>query len=213
MKNMLKMVVPLVIFATVACVALAAVYSVTKGPISEIDARNLANAQKAIFPDADKFEPITLKSGSALVNFDPEDGPDQWTATQNGAVVGVLVRAESGGFQDNIIALVGVRNSGAIAGVKILQDLDTPGLGQNAAKDDYYVDGTQKGKPITRANKVTFYGQFANLAASDKLQVQKDGGDVIALTGATITSRTVSLIVDASAKAAVAWIAENGGTK
>jgi electron transport complex protein RnfG len=191
MKDTIKMVAALVIFATVACVGLAFVYEGTKPVIAEKTEANLNAALKELFPDADTFGEIEeLSSGNPAVRFDAA-----YAARKDGKVGGVAVQAVSGGFNDDITVLVGIASSGGITGVKILSHTETPGLGANAAKSSYYVD---------KAGGITFSGQFKGM--TDNIAVQKDGGNVVAITAATITSRAVALIVSESAKAGAAWL-------
>jgi electron transport complex protein RnfG len=192
MKDTIKMVAALVLFATAACVGLAFVYEGTKPVIAERTKADLDAALKEIFPDADTFDEITgLASGNPLVRFDAA-----YSAKKGGTVSGVAVQAVSGGFNDDITVLAGIASGGGITGVKILSHTETPGLGANAAKANYYVD---------KAGGITFSGQFKGM--TDNIAVQKDGGTVVAITAATITSRAVSLAVSEAAKAGAAWLA------
>jgi electron transport complex protein RnfG len=199
MKDTIKMTVALVIFAAVACAGLAVVYDSTSKTIAERQKKDLDDALKDLFPTGDEFSAID----GALSAADSKVGTGaSYTVKSGGNLIGVAVNASSGGFQADITALVGVDTTGAITGVKILQISDTPGLGANAAKETYYID-----KP----KKLTFYGQFAGMKASDNIAVKKDGGRVEAITAATITSRAVALIVKNAAEAGSQWIAANGG--
>jgi electron transport complex protein RnfG len=128
----------------------------------------------------------------------------EFLVLSKGKVIGAAVRAATAAFNDDITALVGVGADGRISGVKILTNTETPGLGANAGLDHYYID---------KAAGITFYGQFAGLSAApadaEKLAVQKDGGRVVAITAATITSRTVSLIVRTAGEAAAKYLEVN----
>jgi Na+-translocating ferredoxin:NAD+ oxidoreductase RnfG subunit len=74
--------------------------------------------------------------------------------------------------------------------VKVLENKDTPGLGANAASLTYYVD---------KATKTTFPGQFAGKKLTDGFVVKKD---VIPITSATITSQSITNLVQVVGKAA-----------
>ncbi|MDR0408798.1 MAG: RnfABCDGE type electron transport complex subunit G [Spirochaetaceae bacterium] len=199
MKDTIKMTIALVLFAAVACAGLAVVYDSTSKTIAERNQKDTEDALKGLFPNGDDFLKIEAQLPAA-------DGKvaisDSYEVKQDGQVSGIAVTATSAGFQSDITALVGVDNSGTITGVKILQISDTPGLGANAAKDSYYVN---------KAEKITFYGQFAGMKAWGNIAVKKDGGDVDAITASTITSRAVSLIVKTAAQAGAEWLVVNGG--
>jgi electron transport complex protein RnfG len=196
-KDTIKMVAALVIFATVACVGLAFVYEGTKPVIAERTKAGLDAALKEIFPDADGFDEARgLASGDSAVRFDAA-----YSAKKGGQIRGVAVQAVSGGFNDDITVLVGIASEGGVTGVKILANTETPGLGANAAKPNYYVD---------KADGITFYGQFKGMTVMDNIAVRQDGGDVTAITAATITSRAVASIVREAANAGAMWLAEAG---
>jgi electron transport complex protein RnfG len=199
MKDTIKMVAALVIFATVACVGLAFVYEGTKPVIAERQKASLDAALKELFPNADSFEEIAggLAVGNSAVRVDAA-----YSAKTGGQMSGVAVQAASGGFNGDVTILIGIDSGGGITGVKILTHTETPGLGANAAKANYYVGD--------KANEITFYGQYKGMSASDNIAVQQDGGQVTAITAATITSRAVSLAVNEAAKAGSAWLAKGG---
>ena len=84
---------------------------------------------------------------------------------------GYVVEVTPSGFGGAIDMVVGVDLSGAVTGVSIINMSETSGLGANASKD-------------------SFRSQY--VGKSGELAVSKDGGEIDALTGATITSRAVT---------------------
>ncbi len=90
-----------------------------------------------------------------------------WKADDKGYVVEVT----PSGFGGNLDVMVGVDNDGVCTGVSIISHAETSGLGANATKE-------------------SFRDQF--VGKSGTVAVTKDGGEINALTGATITSRAVS---------------------
>ena len=74
----------------------------------------------------------------------------------------------------------------AITGIQVTTPSETPGLGALAANEE-------------------FLGQFKD--KSGELAVNKDGGEIQAITSATITSRAVVSGVNE----ARAWLEANGG--
>jgi electron transport complex protein RnfG len=204
MSDMIKMIAAIIIFATVACVGLAFVYDGTKDQIEANATKTLNTALKEVFPDADENfpeidAPLSAAAGSG-VTFGKA-----YKATKNGALIGIAINATDAGFNDAVTALVGVGVDGKISGVRMLINTDTPGLGANASNPAYFVDKPAKTK--------TFYGQFDGMSVKDNIKVKKDGGNVIAITAATITSRAVSLLASESAKAGSAWLEQNGGAQ
>lgn len=84
---------------------------------------------------------------------------------------GYVIEVTPSGFGGTIDMVVGVGNDGTVTGVSIISMSETSGLGANASKE-------------------SFRSQF--VGKSGELAVSKDGGEIDALTGATITSRAVT---------------------
>jgi electron transport complex protein RnfG len=187
--SILKLGLVLALFSTVACVALAFVYAGTETQIAANQTAKLNDGLKDIFGDQAVFEEITVNapaSNNTAVTFNAA-----YSVKTNGTVSGIVINAQSQGFQDALIALVGVGADGKIVGVRLLQDKDTPGLGAKAAEPQ-------------------FYGQFTGMDAAGDIRVKKDGGIVDQVTAATISSRAVSLIVKTAVGAGLEWLTGGG---
>ncbi len=96
---------------------------------------------------------------------------------------GYVIEVTPSGFGGTIDMVVGVKTDGTVAGVEIISMSETSGLGANASKESF---------------RSQFVGKSGDLA------VTKDGGDIDALTGATITSRAVTQGVNTALQAATA---------
>jgi electron transport complex protein RnfG len=199
MKEILKLAFALMIFATVACVALAFVYASTEERIAENQSAKLNLALMDIFGKDAVFENI---DGFPGLDGDTVKFAAAYAVKSGGAFTGIVLNASDQGFNDTITVLVGVDAGGRIAGVRILQNTDTPGLGANASSAAYFVD-----KP---ANTKTFYDQFTGMEADGNIKVTKDGGKVEVIAAATITSRAVSRVVNSAGIAGRNWIAGSG---
>lgn len=84
-------------------------------------------------------------------------------------------------FSGNLTVMVGVGADGACTGISITSSGETSGLGSNASKP-------------------AFADQF--VGKTGEVKVTKDGGEINAITGATITSRGVSEAVTSAIAAA-----------
>ncbi|NJD24618.1 MAG: electron transport complex subunit RsxG [Betaproteobacteria bacterium] len=96
------------------------------------------------------------------------------------------------GYSGKIRLILAVRADGTIAGVRVTQHKETPGLG------DYI-------EPKKDKNKASpWIGQFAGLSASAipdrEWKVKKDGGRIDYRAGATVTPRAVAKAVHKAAK-------------
>ncbi len=110
-----------------------------------------------------------------------------YTATKEGVVSGYAVQTMTKqGFGGTIRMMVGFTPDGEVVNVNVLEQSETPGLGTKM---------TDEGNPLI----TSFKGKNP---ADMKLAVKKDGGDVDALTAATISSRAY---VDAMNRAWTAY--------
>lgn len=103
------------------------------------------------------------------IETDSINGAPIFKAFKNGEYVGSATIANAMGFSDLIIVMVGLDKSNNIVNYEVLSQKETPGLGTKC------VDWFKKqinGKSIDTDFKVT-----------------KDGGDIDAITAATISSR------------------------
>lgn len=166
-SSFINMVVTLFLVSAVAALALGGVYTVTKEPIALAKKKKLEAAIKAVLPE---FDSITTKrvadaSGDSLTFY---------YADKAGENVGVAIKTFTNeGFSGNIELMVGLLDDGSIYNTAVLSHKETPGLGDKMDK-----------------KKSDFPDQFMGKSPSEfKLLVKKDGGDVDAITAATISSR------------------------
>lgn len=106
-------------------------------------------------------------------SYEPLDVPEESavTAAYRAGDKGYVVRVAPNGFGGAIDMMVGVDISGAVTGVAIVSQSETASLGANCTREDFRAQFTGK---------------------TGTLSVSKDGGEIEALTGATVTSRAVT---------------------
>ena len=78
---------------------------------------------------------------------------------------------ESQGYSSIIKMLVGIDSHNKITELRVLEQMETPGLGANI-------------------EKIEFYEQFTGLTQDD-IALKNEGGEIDGVTGATISSRAV----------------------
>ena len=179
-STLINMVVALLVITAVSGGVLGLVYGMTKDAIAEVDQKKNEAAIQAVLPLEGE---ITYKADTLTT----EDGifPCNLAFDANGNFQGAAVKTSEGGFGGKIDMMVGFLADGTIKGTSVLSHAETPGLGANMT-----------GK---------FKDQFVDKNPADfKLIVKKDGGDVDAITAATITSRAFSKAVDKAYKAFMA---------
>ena len=179
--GILMLVVVLGLITFVCALLLGVVNGVTKDKIEQngIETRNAAMSE--IIPNAE-FTDVEVPADFAT----PADKNQPvvsgvYKATLDGAEAGYCVEVNPKGFSGALKMIVGINADGTVAGIKVTEASETPGLGAKAQSDKNWV------------------AQFAGQPADGSLAVSKDGGTINAITGATITSRAVTLGVNTAA--------------
>ncbi len=171
-SNLLTMTLALVVITLVASAALGYVYTLTKGPIELAMKHKETAALKVVLPEFDnnpleeEFEVPALDDTTQKLSCYP--------AKKDGKIVGVAIKTYTDiGFSGHFEVMVGFQPDGTIINSTVLSHQETPGLGDKIDKKKSDWSDQFNGK-----NPATF-----------KLAVEKDGGDVKAITAATISSR------------------------
>lgn len=188
-SSFFNMVSTLLLITAVAAFSLGMVFNLTKEPIALAKKAKQEAAIKAVLPAFDRLEVLQVKSAW-------EDDSLQFNmAYQNDQFVGAAINTFTNkGFSGNIKLMVGLLPDGSINNISVLEHKETPGLGDKMQK-----------------NKSPWSEQFnGQNPASFDLAVEKDGGDVDAITAATISSRAYT---DAVKRAYETYLANQGGTK
>ena len=171
-KYVLRLALTLLAITAVVAAALAGVNSITAPAIAELNAQKTQEAIELVLPGG----------GEQLSEIPAVDLVSKVYASETGYAIEVT----PGGFDNTITMMVGVDKAGSVLGISIIKHTETAGLGAVAAA------GTPAGE--------NFRGQF--VGASGSVSVTKDGGQMDAITGATITSRAVCAGVNAALECA-----------
>jgi electron transport complex protein RnfG len=162
-STLLNMFLSLTLISMVMSAALTFVYLKTKGPIELAAKQKEINAIKLVSPDFDN-DPLT--DARSL------DGVTIYTVKKQNEPSGFAVKTYSDkGFSGHIELMAGFRTDGTINNITILEHKETPGLGTKMAEPKFLSQ---------------FFGKNPG---SFSLNVKKDGGQVDAITAATISSR------------------------
>jgi len=106
------------------------------------------------------------------------EGKHEWfKAEKDGKAIAYLVLTHQKGFDGHIKMFVAVTPDKKVIGYKVLSHKETPGLGDKAFKPDFAGQFTGKGLENMELVKI------------------KEEGKILAITGATITSRAVTTAV------------------
>ena len=183
-----NMVVTLFIVTLAASTTLGFVYELTREPIAEAKVRKQNMAIRNVVP---KFS--NQPSQESYEVAVEGDSLTIYPAEEDGDLVGMAVTSFTNkGYSGEIRLMVGFKPDGTIHNISVLNHAETPGLGSKIEKSSSSWSEQFNGK-----NPADF-----------QLQVKKDGGDVDAITAATISSRAYC---DAVQKAYKAF--QKGGQK
>jgi len=174
----------LALFAAITSVAIGWTYLGTKAQIDLEVRRAEARQLLEIFPpdthDNDIVDDVfEVAAETALLGI--RETRQGYRVRQGNKVIGVILPATArDGYSGDIRALVGVRNDGSVAGVRVVAHRETPGLGDKVdlRKSDWILDFNER----SLSNPV--------IAGWN---VEKEGGVFDQFTGATVTPRAVIL--------------------
>jgi electron transport complex protein RnfG len=171
-----NMVIVLTIVSLIAAFSLASVFNMTKEPIEQAA---LKKKLKAIADVAPAFDNDPNAEMFKLPAFNPtaDDSLEVYPAKKNGKIVGYAIKTYTmKGFSGLIELMVGFEKDGTIKNYSVLKHSETPGL------------GTKMGVWFNNVNKPNQCILGKN-PKNVNMTVSKDGGDIDAITAATISSR------------------------
>lgn len=168
-STFLNMALALIVITVVAGFSLGFVNDLTLEPKARAKLAKKVNALKLVLPAFDNdlvSQVVRIKSEVA------KDSMEIYPAFQGSEFIGAAVIGSSEkGFSGLVKIMVGFKPDGSMQDIVVLEQKETPGLG-------------------TKMKEEKFLGQFRDKNPSNfDLKVGKDGGDVDALTGATISTR------------------------
>lgn len=155
-----------------------------------IEAYRLEQLKKAIaevLPAHENYDQITTDGMTLYVGKNAADPTP----------VGVAFEAIGNGFQGKISIMVGISTDfKTINAIKILEQLETPGLGTKIVVD-----------PSNKQDPFWFPNQFKNLVTLPLIEVVKNikpsnPNEIMAITGATISSQAIATIINDGIKKA-----------
>lgn len=175
-ESIFKVAINLIIACLVSGLIIGIVYFITAPIAAEKNEMLKQQAMKELVNDAETFKEVPDK--------------DQWFAAEkDGKVIAYVVPSENKGYGGPIKMLIAIGVDGKVIDYNILSANETPGLGDNAAKEPF--KSQFKGKKIETLTVVK--------DPSNKENIQ-------AMTGATISSKAVTTAVKEAAEEVVQFI-------
>ncbi|MCD6502499.1 RnfABCDGE type electron transport complex subunit G [bacterium] len=174
MKDIVRPGLILMAYGLIAGLALGLVNSMTAPKIAAQEEAARMAAIEEVLPDAKLFDPDTAGNIEYLTGY---------ADSAESEPVGYVITALGNGFSSTIRTVVGIESDFSIEAIEIVYQSETPGLGTRC------VEVKEKGE------EPWFEKQFDGKKIA-QLAVDKDGGSIKAITGATITSRAVTQSVE-----------------
>ncbi|MBA7703466.1 Ion-translocating oxidoreductase complex subunit G [subsurface metagenome] len=164
MKNILVSGGKLFIICAVAAVTLGGINAITEPAIKARKIQELNQALKALTPDAETSATEAVPDNPAIKAF--------YSVLKGGKTAGYILQIMGNGYSGEMKILARYERDGTIKSVKLMDNLETPGLGKKA-EDPRYME-----KFLRTGN------------SSRPVPVRKDmlqSAEADAITGATIT--------------------------
>lgn len=182
-KYIIKLTVTLFATCLVVAFCLGLVNGVT---LPNITASNLAKtnaALAAVYPEIDEAgfdaSEIEVTDAVAAAGEYKATVTNVYAITDGGAEAGYAVKLDVSGSQSTISMVVGLDTEGAVTGVSVVKSGETSGIGSKVTVDNA---PTASGIPVL--------DQFIGKTADD--QPLKVGGNVDAISGATVSTKGVT---------------------
>lgn len=173
----------LALFALITALVLSSVNNLTADRIANAERLVAQKALLEIVPPDRHDNDLLMDTRPIPEQFWPLLGLDQsadiYIARSNGIPIAAIIPSISrDGYSGDIAMIVGVNVDGSIAGARVVDHRETPGLGDKIElrKSQWILD---------------FDGRSLKNTATSAWAVKKNGGEFDQFTGATITPRAV----------------------
>ena len=175
MKDIFRLGTILFVICAVASLMLSLTNNITAPVIEQRNIQANNESRQEVLQVAEEFSEVKDVKGDLI--------EEVYQGTKGGEVVGYTIKTTPKGYGGKVEVMVGISNDGKISGVKIGNHTETPGLGSKSAdpsfKDQYNGKSTKTPLNVVKGN------------ASNE-------NDIVAISGATITSKAVTAGVNAA---------------
>lgn len=176
-KEIIRPAVMLTVICLVVTALLAGTNLLTRDQIERQKQEAARTSRELVLPGVTEFEEakITGAEGEEVSYYIGKNG---------GEIAGYVFTTTASSYGGQIQVMTGIQADGAVTGVELLSINDTPGLGMNAQKEDFRAQYHQA---------IPESGQFSVIKSGEK-----QDGEIMAMTGATITSQGVTDAVNSA---------------
>jgi Na+-translocating ferredoxin:NAD+ oxidoreductase subunit G len=186
--NIPVLVLALALIAGIAAALLGWVYLITEAPIAAALQAKTDAALQEVIPGVESIDEQTVEI----------NGVTFYTGRAGGKITGFAGETVTPkGYNGNLTVLAGLKPGGTATTVLVTQQAETPGLGTVVCerKRQKTISKLIKGIEETGLPSNPVLDQFSGMKAETgqaPWKVKKDGGQLDAVSGATITSRAVA---------------------
>ncbi|MBP5476445.1 MAG: RnfABCDGE type electron transport complex subunit G [Paludibacteraceae bacterium] len=166
-SNLTNMMLSLTLVTLAAAALLGGLYVMTKEPI---------DLQKKQKQEAAITSVLPAVEGMEIAEPEERDGMTLHKAYKDGQWIATAVETEENGFGGKFKVMIGFDKQGNVVNYEVLEHQETPGLGDKMVA--WFKNADKQGQNILGSNP-----------ADRQFVVSKDGGEVDAITAATISSR------------------------
>ena len=169
--SMASLVIVLAVICLVSAAILGLINQVTVGPIAANTEKTVQESLRTVMPIDGDYEDVTDQYSGDPVTVEVTGSVVPIKAVYKAGDEGYVVESLSpNGFGGALDMMAGIDNEGTVTGIAIISHSETSGLGSKSTDPEWQA-------------------QFKGLTGV--VSVTKDGGQVEAITGSTITSRAV----------------------
>ena len=184
-KYILKLSITLLGICLVVSLLLGLVNGITADKIAALQEQAKQESLQAVFPDATCNE---IEIGEAQAAAAEEYGVELMYIYEVADGSGYAIEVGPSGFSGTIDMVVGINSDGTVAGISVISNTETAGIGTNVCSD----------KP--NKNGVGVLSQFVGMSATadNPFTVNSGSNRVDAISGATVSTKAITSGVNAA---------------
>ena len=184
-KYILKLSITLLVICLVVALALGFVNGITADKIAALQEQAKQESLQAVFPDA-TFNELEISAEQQAAA--DEYGVELMYVYEVADGSGYAIEVGPSGFSGTIDMIVGINADGSVAGISVISNTETAGIGTNVCSD----------KP--NRNGVGVLSQFIGMSATadNPFSVNSGSNRVDAISGATVTTKAITTGVNAA---------------
>lgn len=172
-ENPVVLSLVLLVISVVVALLLAFTNEITTDKIAKNTQKEQTLAKQEVVADASEFKDINYKKDIVKAVYEAYD--------EDKNLIGWCVNVVPNGYGGDIDLMVGITNDYKLSGIKVVSNSETAGLGAKCTDGEFSTQFAGKGLPVS----VIKNGEPQN-------------DEIVAITGATVTSRAVTDGVNAS---------------